>query len=311
MNMRKIIILLLLSAGVIPAAVACDICGCGAGSYYIGILPEFNSRIIGLRYRASYLQTHIGPGGTSSYLTTDEHYRTAELWGGWTFKDKFRVMAYLPVSFNSKTNQEENLSKAGLGDAAVQGFYRLLNKRKATGKEGTKLFIQDLWIGGGIKLPTGKYEPADKEASGKSANLFQLGTGSFDFVLTAMYDLRFQDAGLNITGSYKINTGNKYDYAYGNKFSGSAQLYHKFRIRQALTLSPNAGASYETSARDLDDSYAVYTSGGYILFGTLGAELSYRKIAVGGNWQPVFSQDLAQGAVKAHNKMMLHVSFMF
>ncbi len=218
-------------------------------------------------------------------------------------------MASVPVALNTKQNQENKESKTGLGDAGIQGFYRLLNTRLTVGK--SKLLIQDLWIGGGVKLPTGKYEPADKEETGKSANLFQLGTGSFDFMLTAMYDIRLQDAGLNITGSYKINTSNKYDYYYGNKFSGSTQLYYKFRIKDVATLAPNAGISYETAMRDLDEGYSVYTSGGSILFGTLGAELVYKKIALGGNWQPPFRQDLAHGALKAHNKMMLHVALMF
>lgn len=301
-----IVVAVLLSAG---GTQACDICGCGAGSSYIGILPEFNTQIIGIRYRYNHVQTHLSPDGMPSYLTTDEGYHTAELWGGWTFGNRVRVMASVPVAFNTRQNQESRESKTGLGDAGIQGFYRLLNTRHIVGK--SKLLIHDLWIGGGVKLPTGKYEPADKDETGKSANLFQLGTGSFDFMFTAMYDIRLQDAGLNITGSYKVNTSNKYDYYYGNKFSGSTQLYYKFRIKDVATLAPNAGISYETSASDLDEGYSVYTSGGNILFGTLGAELIYKKVALGGNWQPPFSQNLANGAVKAHNKMMLHVALMF
>ena len=305
-RLTGIVFVLLLTISTVQA---CDICGCGAGSSYIGILPEFNTQIIGLRYRYNHVQTHLGPGGAPSYLTTDEGYHTAELWGGWTFGSRVRVMAYVPLAFNTKQNQESSVSKTGLGDAAIQGFYRLLNTRHTVGKN--KLLIHDLWIGGGVKLPTGKYEPEDKDETGKSANLFQLGTGSFDFMFTAMYDIRLQDAGLNLTGSYKVNTGNKYDYYYGNKFSGSAQLYYKFRIKDVATLAPNAGISYEASAHDLDEGYSVYTSGGNIVFGTLGAELVYKKIALGGNWQPPFSQDLANGAVKAHNKMMVHLALMF
>ena len=306
--MQKIIVLLSLLVAGIPSQ-ACDICGCGAGSSYIGILPEFNTQIIGLRYRYNHVQTHLGPGGTPSYLTTNEGYHTAELWGGWTFGNHVRLMAYVPLAFNTKQSQETRDSKTGLGDAAIQGFYRLLNTRRTVGK--SKLLIHDLWIGGGVKLPTGRYEPADKDETGRSANLFQLGTGSIDFMLTAMYDIRLQDAGLNLTGSYKINTTNSSDYYYGNKFSGSAQLYYKFRIRDVATLAPNAGLSYERSVKDLDGGYSVYTSGGTLLFGTLGGELVYKKIALGGNWQPPFSQNLANGAVKAHNKMMVHVALMF
>jgi hypothetical protein len=287
---------------------ACDICGCGAGSAYLGILPDFNTRIIGLRYRYNSVQTHVGAQGTSTYLTTKERYRTAEIWAGWNFGKRWRLMAYVPVSFNSKTNQEEYASKTGLGDAGVQAMYHVLNTKNTVAE---RLLVQDLWIGAGVKLPTGKYEPADKETSGQSANLFQLGTGSFDFLATTMYDVRLQDAGLNLSASYKMNTTNKYDYNYSNKLSTNAQLYYKFRIKKVLTVAPNIGAGYERSATDLDEEYKVFNSGGYVLFGTVGAELNYRKLAAGGNWQPPLSQNLAEGIVRARNKMMVHVAIMF
>lgn len=306
--MKKVLIIITVMLSAAIRMNACDICGCGAGSSYMGILPEFNSKITGLRYRYNSLQTHLGPGGSVSYLTTDEAYHTTELWGGWTIKEKFRIMAYLPLSYNSKANQESRQSKSGLGDAAVQGFYRLVSKRSNI--IAGKLLVQDLWIGAGIKLPTGKYEPRDKETVNKSANLFQLGTGSFDVMLTAMYDLRLQDAGLNITGSYKLNTTNKYEYNYGNKLTGSAQLYYKFKIKETATFAPNLGMAYERSGTDLDAGYGVYSSGGYLWSGAAGAELMYKKISLGGNFQPALSQNLAHGLVKANNRMMIHLSIL-
>lgn len=306
---RKLTILLALLLPVAGRkAAACDICGCGAGSNYLGILPDFSTRILGLRYRGNAVMTHVGPGGSSSYLTTNERYHTAELWGGWTFGNKFRVMATVPLSYNTRKSQEENLSKTGPGDASLQGFYHLLGNRRNL---GSILLVQDLWIGGGVKLPTGKYEPKDYEHTGQNANLFQLGTGSFDFLLSGMYDLRLQDLGLNLSAGYKLNTTNKYDYNYGNRFSSSAQLYYKFRLAKMISIAPNTGISYERSAQDLDDGYKVFSSGGYTLFATAGAELMYRKLAFGGNWQPIMAQRLASGLVQARSRMMLHVALMF
>lgn len=309
---KKLILLLLLGIlGSSKSSYACDICGCGAGSYYIGILPEFNKKIVGIRYRSTGLTTHLGPGGNKTYLTTDEKYHTAELWGGWTIKDKFRMMAYLPVSYNSKTNQAGTESKTGLSDASALGFYRLLrSKITIGGTESSKLLVQDLWIGGGVKLPTGKYNPGDKSNTSVSTNLFQLGTGSLDFILMGMYDIRLQDAGLNITASYKINTENKYDYYYGNRFSGSTQLYYKFRFNNKWMVAPNAGFQYEYSAKDLDGGYSVRPTGGVASFGTLGAEVSFDKFTFGGNFQPVLFQDLGQGAVQTGNRAMVHFSWL-
>ena len=84
--MKRILIAAALLGMSVSESKACDICGCGAGSYYIGILPEFNAKILGLRYRSSNLTTHLNPEGQRTYLTTDEQYYTTELWGGWTSK---------------------------------------------------------------------------------------------------------------------------------------------------------------------------------------------------------------------------------
>lgn len=287
---------------------ACDICGCGAGNSYIGILPEFSKKIFGFRYRYNLLRTHIGAGGATTYLTTRETYTTAELWGGWNIGKKFRVMASLPYSINDKETQTASVSKNGIGDVSVSGYYQLINSKKNI---SNKLLVQSLWLGAGIKLPTGKYEAADKNANNQTANLFQLGTASTDFSVNAMYDIRLQDAGVNVAASYKMNTTNKYDYRYGNKASINGQAYYKFRIKNKVMLAPNAGALYESGHTDFDKGFAVALSGGNVVMGTAGMEVSFKKITTGFNFQTPLSQSLAAGFVKAGNRGMLHVSFMF
>lgn len=306
--MKKIIILLVAVFSFL-GTMACDICGCGVGSYYVGILPEFSKKIIGTRYRYSALTTHVGPGGATSYLTTQERFHTAEVWGGWTIGKKFRLMAYVPVSFVQKTNQGITHRKEGLGDMGVQGFYRVFDNRRTT--EKNKMLIHTLWMGAGIKAPTGKYDSNEKDGNTGTANVFQLGTGSIDFTLNAMYDLRLQDAGINTTASYKINTLNKEDYRYGNKLSSSLQLYYKFRIMDRATLAPNIGLVAETAAKDIFEGYAEDMSGGNFLAGSLGTELAFKNISLGGNFQLPVSQKLAGGFVKAGNRAMLHVAIIF
>jgi len=123
MNFKKIILTTLLLSPL--SLLACDICGCGVGSYYIGILPEYNKRFMGLRYQYKSLQTHLGPQGNVTPLTTDETYQTAELWSGWNIGTKFRVLAFVPYNFIKKTSQSTNVSRDGLGDIAIMGYYNV------------------------------------------------------------------------------------------------------------------------------------------------------------------------------------------
>ena len=304
--MKKYILILVLAIALPMLTIACDICGCGVGNSYIGILPDFRKHIFGLRYRYNSMWTHIGVGGSFTYLTTKETYNTIEAWGGWNIGKKFRIMASVPFSFNERTNQGVTNSKNGIGDITVSGYYQLLNNKRTVFKN--KLLVQSLWIGGGVKLATGKYNPLDKASTNNNANLFQLGTGSYDFNIGAMYDIRLQDMGINLSTNYKITTANKYDYQYGNKFNINAQAYYKFRIKNKLTLAPNAGVQFEKTKNDLDKGFNVTVSGGNLLMGTAGVELAFGKMAIGANFQTPFSQNLANGIVKANNRVMVHVA---
>ncbi|NLR57857.1 transporter [Chitinophaga polysaccharea] len=307
--MKKISILciILLSS---YATSACDICGCGVGSYYIGLLPDFRQRFIGLRYQHKTMRSHLGPGGTTSYLTTQETYQTAELWGGWNIGRRFRVLGFVPVNINSRENQGVTTSKSGWGDVAAVGYYQLLNKQHTT--EKGQLMVQSLWIGGGVKLPTGRYEPAERKENEEAPNNFQLGTASTDFTLNAAYDVRLMDVGINTNVSYKLNTTNKYDYRYGNKFTANVLAYYKIRIADKVSLAPNAGVLYETAAKDKEGGkFTVDMSGGYSLLATVGMEATIGKISAGVNFQPVISQQLADLRVKAGSRAMVHLTYLF
>ncbi|RZK54593.1 MAG: transporter [Pedobacter sp.] len=299
------IILVVLTLGV----KACDICGCGVGSYYIGILPEYNKRFIGIRYQHKTLQTHLGPIGERTPLSTDETYQSAEVWGGWNLGKKFRILAFVPYNFNKKVSQSLNGEKNGLGDIAVMGYYNLFNK---SGSVGNNLLVQSLWLGAGVKAPTGKYEPSERLAVQESPNNFQLGTASTDFTFNVAYDIRLHDLGLNANVNYKVNTENKYDYRYGNKLTTNLLAYYKFRVAKTLTIAPNAGMLYETSAKDIESNrYEVNVSGGYSLAAVMGAEVAFEKFSFGANYQNVQSQNLAGGRAFAGNRVMVHLSVPF
>lgn len=305
--MKKYILMLFLATTLPIITIACDICGCGVGNSYIGILPDFHKHIFGLRYRYNSMLTHVGVNGSTTYLTTKETYNTIEAWGGWNIGKTFRIMASIPYSFNERTNQGVANSKNGIGDITLLGYYQLLNNRHTIFTH--KLLVQSLWIGGGIKLATGEYNPLDKSTANDNANVFQLGTGSYDLNIGAMYDMRLQDIGINLSANYKITTANKYDYQYSNKFNINTQAYYKFRIKSKLTIAPNAGVQYERANKDLDKDFKVTSSGGNLLLATTGIEMVSGKIAIGANMQIPFSRNLANGIVKANNRIMLHVAF--
>src|SRR5690606_2302100 len=312
-NIKKLSITYLFVFAVVFAANACDICGCGVGTYYLGILPDFNKRFVGLRYQHKQLATHLGPTGNRTPITADETYESLELWGGWNFGTRWRAMAILPYNFNTRhvPGSGQTGYKNGLGDVALMGYYKVFEG--VGGTRNNQLIIHSLWAGGGVKVPTGQYDDSERESVSQDApNNFQLGTASTDFMVNLAYDIRLMDLGLNMNVTYKVNTENTYDYRYGNKLTANGLLYYKFNIKNQIRIAPNAGAMYETQTKDvIYGLYDVAQSGGTSLTGVAGLEVNAGRISFGGNYQAPLSQKLADGRAKAGNRWLAHISFSF
>ena len=309
--MKNLIILTLLIFGSY-GAYACDICGCGIGGNYIGLLPEFNKRFIGFRYQFSRLSTQLGPDGQRTALTRDERYNSVELWGAWNIGERWRILAIVPYSFNEKYTAGNNLktSRNGMGDIVLNGYYKILDHSKAN--SNNKLVVQSLWVGAGVKVPTGKYDLQEQQNSGgTSPNVFQLGTGSVDFTANLMYDVRIQDFGVNMNASYKVNTENKDQYRYGNKFSVNTSAYYKISLGMDMRIAPNIGLAYENQQKDRTMNFKVDETGGSILNGMAGIELNLKKVSIGASYQLPVSQNLGKNRIDAGNKILTHVSFAF
>jgi hypothetical protein len=306
--MKKLLIILFIAA--MPATSwACDICGCGVGSYYLGILPDFSDKFVGIRYQSKLLTTHLGPIGNRTPLTSDETYQSMEVWGAWNFGSRWRALAILPYNINTRELDQGDIvgKKEGLGDALAMLNYKLFESRITT--SNSKFLAHSLWLGAGIKAPTGKYEDGE-QLMPDSPNNFQLGSGSTDFMVNAAYDVRLMDVGFNLNTSYKINTENQYGYRYGNKFTGNLLVYYKFNIQDKIRIAPNVGLLYETQPQDkLYNQYDVYQSGGSLLSNVLGVEINLGQFSFGANYQIPMSQNLANNRALAGNRLMTHISF--
>ena len=302
--MKKTIIITLISIILqqLPSY-ACDICGCGASTSYIGILPEYQHNFIGARYRYNSLLSHLDRNGATTYMSTDERFHTAELWGAFHITPSWRLIATLPYSFIQKTEKGQVLQTSGLSDMSLGTQYRLW-QRKISHKD--KLWIFDSWAGANIKAPSGKYNNTEVTATNPTNNLFQLGTGSWDFQLQGILDIRYQDVGLNWNVSYKINTTNRYDYYYGNKAATSLVAYYKWGWKMNHNLVPNAGINFEHTQRDIRNEMYVDVTGGYVLRAVIGVESRLSRFFWGAQWQPVLQQQIGTGATALRQGFVVH-----
>lgn len=282
--MKKIFISILFILSFTGNAFACDVCGCSLGGSYYGILPQFNKNFIGFRWSQAKFFARMNHD--SPYLG-EEHsndtYQKLELWGRYYINKRFQVYAFIPYSFNRMAGTEQKVKVNGLGDITVLANYLIIN----TGESKTARFKHTLMAGAGVKLPTGKY---DLEDNGLIVNRnFQLGTGSTDFLISAVYTLRFQKVGLNNETGYKINTRNSHDYLFGNQFHASTQFFFWQNVN-AFGFVPNVGLYYEQAAKHREGEVVQPNTGGSALLATAGIETFVKSFSLGFSYRSPITQ---------------------
>jgi hypothetical protein len=290
----------------VQSASACDLCGCANGGSYFGVLPQGSRQFVGIRYRTSSFDSHL----KSSVLRTQESFQNTELWGRFYPLKRVQVMAFVPYFFNRQTEKMtgRTFHLNGLGDISVLANYNLFNT--FWDSTHTSRINHSLLVGGGIKLPTGRFRYDVADPTDVANPNFQLGTGSTDFLLTALYSVRLNDWGWNTDATYKLNTTNSNGYKFGNRLTVNSLVFWTKEIGRA-TLMPNAGLYAEAAAQDLHNRSPNARTGGYLSMANAGMEVFFGKFTVGGTYQHPLLQNLSNHEIRANARATVHLTVMF
>lgn len=176
--------------------------------------------------------------------------------------------------------------------------------------DSTARTFDHIWlVGGGIKLPTGKYDYAMNSDEVANPN-FQLGTGSVDYTLSSIYTIRKGSYGLNTDLSYKINGTNKNHYKFANKSRAIVNAFGQYYLGD-FTLLPNVGALAEYATFDKQNGINNLFSGGYMVNAMIGSEIYFKKITAGFSMQLPLASNLSDGQLRMKHSFMGHVTLLF
>ncbi|MCX8149806.1 hypothetical protein [Thermaurantimonas aggregans] len=276
MKLPKNLISLLIALSLVPRnQQACDICGCGVGGGYLGVLPQFQKNLMGLRYfqssfhhPATLLNTTDG-----QYLKTDL-YHSADLWLRYYMTEKLQVFTFLPYKVNVRSYENGyNELLSGVGDIQLNALHQVINQ----GADPTKLLRHIWFLGGGVKLPTGKYMQRDSRRRMFPLPI-QVGTGAWSFLLQNMYILRFKNFGFQTDVQYRYQLANELQYKMGNTILAGGSAFYWWQVSPHMAVLPIIGGQFESLEKDTEYGYAKENTGGKFGLLTAGVDVYYQKM---------------------------------
>lgn len=286
---------------------ACEICGCSINGYHFGILPQFSKNVIGLKYHyRTFRSQHLLDD--EAYILGNksaEYYNSAELWGRFYVTPRLQLFAFIPVNHFTMVEEGMHTTASGLGDITIAANYTIFN----TAKNDSGSFSHSFQVGGGIKLPTGKF--SSSLGTSELNPGINTGTGAFDYLVNAIYNCRFNRFGMNTDASYRINSTNNSDFRYGGRFTTTARFFYWKDAGKKTTILPNAGLMLDLAGADQHMAEKQTYSGGHILSFTGGLELYTGRVNVGFTFNQPLSQKLSKGLVKAGSQFSASLSYMF
>lgn len=293
----------MLLVGMSPPARACDVCGCAATNYNLTLLPRFDRSFLGVRYAYQRYESH--PADRGSYLNTQEIFRSVALTARVYVQPRWQVQALLPYFSNTQHTTLSNKHVSGFGDAFVQANHEVF--RRSTVKDSMTALRHSLWLGVGLKLPTGRYRYNPYDGNAVANANFQPGTGSYDPVLTAFYVFRYRRYGLSATATGRLPAANAGGYRFGNQLSSLLTGFYVFQQKK-LGLVPAVGLAYETAARSHDRGQPLSETGGHLLALQAGLDAVRGDFIVSVQAQQPFVQGLGGGHLRAHGRLTLQLT---
>lgn len=288
---------------------ACDICGCGAGNLYFGVVPMSERNHIALRYRSLIYDSHLYPNDPYEKLfKTSEQFLIVEALARFQVSPRWQISAFIPYVFSYQERTSTKFYSQGLADILVQAQFRVLQTDILHPEWDWK---HQLFLGAGLKSPTGKWKfGSEKNGSVENPN-FQPGTGSFDGLVTIQYAVRYKDFGLQTDAQYRINGANQDAYRFGKRFTSNLNFFYLFGKKPNFRIMPIIGLYGEKSAKNQKHELDVPHTGGQLWMANSGVQVFVKKVGLMAQHQVPISQNLSDHHQLAKSRWLFQIGIGF
>jgi len=278
--------------------ILCDACGCSASGGSMGFASILNPNFIGVRYfNQSYKSTD---GLYSNSPWYEENFNTIQVWGRIPVSKKIQISALLPYHFHNRESANGKQNISGIGDATLLGMYEVFKTKK-----DSAVFSHTLHFGAGVKIPFGKFDEANNGSINPS---YQVGTGSWDYVLATEYVIKRKQFGLNAMLNYIIKTENDKNYRFGNQTNYAGTLFYLVETSK-FTFVPQLGIAGEIYDNNYQYNQKVRGTAGDIFLSKIGFEIGKNRWSFGANTMLPINQNLNDDRVRANYRWSVNLNY--
>ncbi len=276
----------------------CDACGCSASGGSMGFASMLNTNFVGIRYFNQSYKSTDGLYSNSPWYA--ENFNTLQVWARIPIMENIQVSVLLPYHFHHRKTANGKQSISGVGDATFLGMYKLYQ----THKDNT-VFVHTLQLGAGLKIPLGKFDEANHGSVNPS---YQVGTGSWDYLLATEYIIKKKQVGFNALLNYVVKTENDKEYRFGNQFNYAGTFFYLYE-KNNYSVAPQLGFAGEVYEDNYQLGQKVRNTAGDIFMGKLGFEIGKDKFSLGANVMLPIQQNLTGGNVEANYRWSLNLNY--
>jgi hypothetical protein len=257
-----------------PAA-ACDICsiytateaqGISGKGFFGGVAEQFTG------FGTVQVDGHQ-VASEGQYIDSS----VSQLFGGYTFNNRFNVQFNLPVIYRAWGSDTVHGVESGIGDASLTGNYMIVRHLREHFSLSWNLLA-------GLKIPTGDSSrlntPDSALPEGIGGHDLALGSGSWDGIVGSSVFARWKKLFLSGGVQYAIRSEGDFQHQYANDLTWSGGPGAYLMLNEDYTVSLQAVASGETKGKDTfggvpdEDSAETITYVGPQLNFTWGPQLN-------------------------------------
>ncbi len=256
----------------INSLLACDVCGCGTGSTYLGIDPNYGKTMFNARFQFSqFSHPNTDLNFSQQNRVKSDHFYRTEVWTQWQMKPKWQAKLTLPFARHQRFDMDGVSTIDGIGDVRAQVNYAILNQTDSLNKSNRQL----LFIGAELGLPTGKYQQRDRYEL-KLPAAFQIGKGAFSYQAFARHVLKRQNWGVSSHVQFLYNGENELQYRFGEQTTVATSFFYSKKVKNTLWL-PSLGLRWDYYSNDVQYGITKAHTGGHVLNVSAGLDFYFSK----------------------------------